>query len=214
MITHKGLLISFEGGEGAGKTAQTKLMGDHLAAAHKKVVMLREPGGTAVSEQIREVVLSAKNKGISYTTEVLLFQAARAQIYQEAVLPALAAEKIVVMDRTRDSSVVYQGIVRKFGRDLIEQLNTISTQDTYPDVTFLLDVPAELGLERCIAAGHGNRFELEKLEFHESVRQAYLMLAHEDTTGRWVVIDASQTLEQVEAQLWAEIQKRLAAKKK
>ncbi len=209
MIAHKGFLISFEGGEGAGKTVQTKRLVENFQKLNKPITALREPGGTAISEQIRSVVLSAKNEGISYTSEVLLFQAARAQIYFEKVLPALEAGETVVMDRTRDSSVVYQGIVRKFGRDLIDQLNTISTKDTYPDMTFLLDVPAALGLERCNLAGNGNRFELEGLEFHEGVRQAYLMLANEDTTGRWIIVDASRSLEEVEAELWEKIQKKL-----
>ncbi len=92
------------------------------------MIALREPGGTAVGEQIREVVLSSKNMGISFTTEVLLFQAARAQIYREVVLPSLEAGKVVLMDRTHDSSLVYQGVVRKFGKELIDQLNNISTQ--------------------------------------------------------------------------------------
>src|SRR3989344_9142007 len=143
-----GLLITLEGGEGGGKTTQIVRLRDKLTALGKDVIALREPGGTTVSEQIREVVLSAKNAGMAYTTEVLLFQAARAQIYREIVLPSLAAGKVVLMDRSRDSSVVYQGIVRGFGRQLIDGLNNISTDSTYPDITYLLDVPVEIGLAR------------------------------------------------------------------
>lgn len=193
----KGTLITFEGGEGGGKTTQIVRLRDYLTQAGHDVVVLREPGGTVISEQIREVVLSSKNTGIAYTTEVLLFQAARAQIYREIVLPSLAAGKMVLMDRSRDSSVVYQGMVRGFGRELIDQLNNISTKDTYPDITFLLDVSAKIGLERRALSGGENRMEMEAIEFHQKVRQAYLDLAQSDTTGRWVIVDASQPLEDV-----------------
>ncbi len=116
MMRKQGLLISFEGGEGSGKTVQIKRLRDRLARLGKKVLVCREPGGTVISEQIREVVLNPENVGMAYTTEVLLFQAARAQIYRELILPSLAAGKIVLCDRTRDSSVVYQGMVRGLGR--------------------------------------------------------------------------------------------------
>lgn len=197
-----GLLITLEGGEGGGKTTQIVRLRDKLTALGKDVIALREPGGTTVSEQIREVVLSAKNAGMAYTTEVLLFQAARAQIYREIVLPSLAAGKVVLMDRSRDSSVVYQGIVRGFGQELIDQLNDISTKNTLPTLTILLDVPVATGLERVASAGNNNRMEMQGTEFHEKVRQAYLDLAKADTTGRWQIIDASAALDAVEAAIW------------
>lgn len=205
----KGYLISFEGGEGGGKSTQILRLRDKLTKAGKDVIALREPGGTAIGEQIREVVLSAKNVGIAFTTEVLLFQAARAQLYREIVLSSLKAGKVVLMDRTRDSSMVYQGIVRKFGKDLIDQLNTISTQDTYPDLTFLLDVPIEIGLKRQADAGGNNRMEMENHDFHQQVRDAYLSLAREDQTGRWKIIDAAQELPQVEKEIWAHVCEQL-----
>ena len=197
-----GLLITLEGGEGGGKTTQIVRLRDKLTALGKDVIALREPGGTTVSEQIREVVLSAKNAGMAYTTEVLLFQAARAQIYREIVLPSLAAGKVVLMDRSRDSSVVYQGMVRNFGKALIEQLNDISTKNTLPNLTLLLDVPVKEGLARVADAGNNNRMEMQGTEFHDKVRQAYLQLANEDTTGRWQIIDASKPIEEVEAAIW------------
>jgi dTMP kinase len=171
--------------------------------------VLREPGGTVISEQIREVVLSAKNSGISYTTEVLLFQAARAQIYREIVLPSLAAGKVVLMDRSRDSSVVYQGMVRGFGRELIDQLNNISTKDTYPNLTLLLDVEPKVGLQRQADAGGNNRFEMEDISFHDKVRQAYLDLAKSDTKNRWEVIDAGKSLDAVSEAVVQAVMKRL-----
>ena len=128
-MENSGILITLEGGEGGGKTTQIQLLKERLEADGKEVLTLIEPGGTEISEAIRELVLSPKYKGImGETTEVLLFQSARAQIYHQLVIPALKAGKVVIMDRSRDSSVVYQGMVRGFGKDLIEQLNDISTQ--------------------------------------------------------------------------------------
>lgn len=206
---HNGFLITLEGGEGGGKTTQIVRLRDRLGKAGHDVVVLREPGGTAISEQIRDVVLSSKNIGIAFTTEVLLFQAARAQIYREIVLPSLEAGKVVVMDRSRDSSVVYQGMVRGFGKDMIEKLNDLSTKETYPNITFLLDLPVEIGLQRRVESGKIDRLDMEGTDFHSKVREAYLELANADTTGRWQIIDASKTLEEVEEAIWTQTQKFL-----
>jgi dTMP kinase len=207
----QGLLITLEGGEGVGKTTQVVRLKEQLVKLGKDVVVLREPGGTAISEQIREVVLSNKNVGMAYTTEVLLFQAARAQIYREIVLPSLELGKIVVMDRSRDSSVVYQGIVRGFGVDIIEQLNNISTKKTYPDLTFLLDAPVEIGLGRRLSEGGVDRIDHEDQSFHEKIRQAYLQVARADQQkhgphSRWQIIDAARPVEEVQQQLWLKTQ--------
>lgn len=203
------MLISFEGGEGVGKSVQIKFLRDKLVAVGKDVVVLREPGGTAISEQIRQVVLNPDNVGIAYTTEVLLFQAARAQIYREIVLPSLKAGKFVLMDRTRDSSVVYQGIVRGFGVDMIEKLNEISTQNTYPDLTLLLDLPVEIGLSRRKQSDKFDRLDMEKLDFHEKVRAAYLDLAKKNDHDRWYIIDASQNIDTVGEAIWEKIKTKL-----
>ncbi|MCB9801338.1 MAG: dTMP kinase [Pseudomonadales bacterium] len=202
VTSQPGFLITLEGGEGGGKTTQIVRLRDRITKAGKDVVALREPGGTVISEQIRDVVLSSKNIGIAFTTEVLLFQAARAQIYREIVLPSLEAGKVVIMDRSRDSSVVYQGMVRGFGKDMIEKLNAISTKETVPDVTFLLDLPFEVGLQRRVESGKVDRLDMEGNKFHVKVRDAYLELAKSDDTGRWHIIDASQSLEAVEEALW------------
>ncbi|MGI5827958.1 MAG: dTMP kinase [Patescibacteria group bacterium] len=204
----KGLLISFEGGEGGGKSVQIARLADEFRKKGKDVVITREPGGTVISEQIREVVLSAKNIGMAFTTEVLLFQAARAQIYRELILPSLKAEKVVLCDRTRDSSLVYQGIVRGFGEELIEQLNTISTQNTYPDVTILLDVPVEVGLSRRAETGKMDRLDMEQKDFHEKVRAGYLKLAKKNDHDRWIVIDASKSIEAVHEAIVNSLQKK------
>lgn len=210
-MKRKGLLITLEGGEGVGKTTQVVQLKEHLIQAGRDVVVLREPGGTTISEQIREVVLSNKNVGMAYTTEVLLFQAARAQIYREIVLPSLELGKIVIMDRSRDSSVVYQGMVRGFGVEIVEQLNDISTKKTYPDITFLLDASIEVGLGRRMSVDGANRIDYEAKDFHEKVRQAYLEVANTDIKknsihSRWQIVDASVTTEKVQEQLWEKTQ--------
>ncbi len=202
-------MITLEGGEGGGKSTQMPLLQQRFEAAGIPVLVLREPGGTVISEQIREVVLSAKNTGIANTAEVMLFQAARAQIYHELVLPALAAGKIVLMDRSRDSSVVYQGMVRGFGKDLIEKLNNFSTQETYPDLTLLLDVSVQIGLGRRGKTDKMDRLDSAGTPFHEQVRKAYLELAADNASGRWMVIDGSGSVTQVQELLWQAIVSRL-----
>ena len=206
---HQGYLISLEGGEGTGKTTQVVLLIKHLQHAGKKVVAVREPGGTVISEQIRDVVLSAKNTGMKDTTEVLLFQAARAQIYREVVIPALQDGKVVVMDRSRDSSVVYQGMVRGFGRELIDQLNSISTKHTIPNLTILLDAPVETGLKRRNGTPKVDRLDMQNGGFHQKVRDAYLELANENEGGRWEIIDADQPVEAVEEAVWQTVKEKL-----
>ncbi len=205
-----GFLITFEGGEGGGKTTQVARLRERLSKAGKDVVVVREPGGTVISEKIRTIVLDKQNTSMAYTTEVLLFQAARAQIYREIVLPSLKAGKVVIMDRSRDSSVVYQGMVRGFGRELINQLNDISTKETLPDLTFLLDVPPQIGLDRQSANGEVNRMELQGMDFHQAVNEAYAQLAKEDTTGRWVIVNAAVPIEEVEKMVWEKVSKKLS----
>jgi len=205
----KGYLISFEGGEGAGKTVQIKRLRDRLTEKGFDVLVVREPGGTVISEQIRDVVLSAKNIGIAYTTEVLLFQAARAQLYRELVLPSLEAQKIVLMDRTRDSSVIYQGIVRGFGVDTIEKLNNISTKNTYPNITFLLDVPVEIGLARRSQTDKMDRLDMETKDFHQKVRDAYLEVAKKNDHHRWAIVDASKSIDNIAENIWNIVEKKL-----
>ncbi len=211
MSNKPGFLITLEGGEGGGKTTQAVRIRERLTKVGKDVLILREPGGTVISEQIREVVLSSKNVGMAFTTEVLLFQAARAQIYRELVIPSLESGKVVVMDRSRDSSVVYQGLVRGFGKEMIEELNNISTKNTYPDLTLLLDVDVAKGLNRRNDAGDVNRLDMENKKFHDQVRAAYLELAAADEMNRWVVIDADQDVDEVEEAIWAAVKEKMSS---
>lgn len=211
MTKKSGIFISFEGGEGAGKSVQIVRLREKLEKIGKKIVMTREPGGTAISEQIREVVLSKKNMGMAYTTEVLLYQAARAQVYRELIIPALEMGKWVLADRTSNSSVVYQGMVRGFGVDIIRELNDLSTKKTYPDLTFLLDVSVETGLARRNGSGGVNRLDMESKEFHGKVRDSYLKLAKQEPK-RFVVVDARAPLDEIAKVIWDEIKTRFAVK--
>ena len=210
-MAKKGVLISFEGLEGAGKTTQVKELQRRLVALGKEVVVLREPGGTSISEQVRAVVLGRNNKEMAPTTEVLLFQAARAQIYHEVVLPSLEAGKWILMDRTRDSSLVYQGIVRGFGEKLIEGLNQFSTKETYPDLTFLLDLPVDTSFDRIRTNRHLDRIEQEGNTFHEQVRAAYLQVAKKNEQKRWVIVDGEKPVDEVAEKIWKSIDKLLSS---
>lgn len=213
MKTKAGILISFEGMEGAGKTTQCQLIAEKLQELGYQTLIVREPGGVDISEQIREVVLAPRNDKMAVMTEVLLFQAARAQLYAELVLPSLKKGMVVLMDRTRDSSTIYQGMVRGIGVEKIESLNNISTQDTYPALTFLLDLPAEEGMDRRRRAGKMDRIELEGVPFQAKVCKAYLKVAKADKSGRWRIINASQDVKHVTEQVWAEVVAKLKPKK-
>ncbi|PIR59230.1 MAG: dTMP kinase [Candidatus Pacebacteria bacterium CG10_big_fil_rev_8_21_14_0_10_56_10] len=195
-------LISFEGMEGVGKTTQCQLLTDKLRDQGHQVTYVREPGGVPISEQVRQVVLTPDNARMDIRTEVLLFQAARAQLYAELVLPSLEGGHWVIMDRTRDSSTVYQGVMRQVGVDRIEQLNDFSTRQTLPSLTLLLDVPAEVGAERLQRQGDLDRIEQEGIGVQRQVRQGYLEMADRDSTGRWHLIDGTQPIEVVEKQVW------------
>lgn len=211
-----GKLITFEGGEGGGKTTQVARLKADLLERGIEAVTIREPGGTKLGEQIREIVLSQKNEGMDPLAETLLFQAARASVYVE-VIKALKENNVVIMDRTADSAVVYQGIVRGVGKKLVQDLNAISTQKTIPDLTLLLDVAPEIGLKRREEDGDTNRFDREKNTFHQQVRDGYLSLVDEaqlesEESGkpsRWVVIDASQDQDGVYLQIWSQVSQLL-----
>lgn len=209
MTKKKGMLISFEGMEGAGKTTQSALLEKKLQKMGYETVTLREPGGVPISEEIRDVVLNPRNKGMAVTTEVLLFQAARAQLYHDVVIPSIKAGKIVLMDRTRDSSLIYQGMVRGIGMEWIEQLNDYSTQKTLPNLTVLLDLPPEIGYERRRKLQNLDRIEQEGVKFQAEVCKAYLEVAHKNDHNRWVIIDGLMDVEHVENAVWEEVQKKI-----
>lgn len=184
------LFVSFEGPEGAGKTTQVRLLAEALAVRGFQVVRVREPGGTALGERIRDVLLGTFGIAIDRHAEVLLFCAARAQLVSEIVRPALAEGQTVLADRFTDSTQAYQGIGRGLDSQRLRDVLSFAAGDLSPDLTILLDLPAEVGLARKRdEVAEWDRMERESGNYHERVRQAYLTLAAAEP-GRWRVLDA------------------------
>lgn len=192
------MFITIEGPEGSGKTTATNKVVSELERLGYQIVRTREPGGTPISEQIRNVILDKENTMMDGRTEALLYAAARRQHLVEKVWPATKAGKIVVCDRYIDSSLAYQGGARGLGIDDIININMFATENTWPDLTLLFDIEPELGLERIAKNKERevNRLDLEKLEFHKKVRETFLLLAKKQPE-RFVIIDASKTPEEV-----------------
>lgn len=192
------IFITFEGGEGSGKSSALKTVNARLQKEGYQTLVTREPGGTPISEEIRNVILDKKNTEMDPRTEALLYAASRRQHLVEKVWPALKEGKIVLCDRYLDSSLAYQGGARGLGVESILQVNSYATEGTFPDLTLLFDIEPEKGLAR-IAKNAGrevNRLDLEKLQFHHQVRDAFLSLAKK-YKDRYIIIDASQNEEQV-----------------
>ncbi|GIM30025.1 thymidylate kinase [Clostridium polyendosporum] len=194
----KGLFIVFEGPEGSGKTTILKTVEKYLKELGLGFVTTREPGGISISEQIREVILNKDNVAMDGRTEALLYAAARRQHLVEKVIPALEQGKIVLCDRFVDSSLAYQGYARGLGMENVMKVNEFAINDYMPDLTILFDLDPEIGLKR-IAENKDrevNRLDLEGLNFHRKVREAYHILA-EKYKERIRVIDAGKVLEEV-----------------
>jgi dTMP kinase len=174
----KGLFIVFEGPEGAGKTTQAKLLYKYLRNKGYDVVLTREPGGTKLAEAVRKIILSPKMK-IYPMTELLLYEAARAQHIEEVIKPNLQKNKIVISDRFADASVVYQGYARGLGVEFVEKLNKLVVCNVVPDITFLLDISPKEGLQRIKfnRKTSFDRLEKESLKFHIKIREGYLNIA-------------------------------------
>ncbi|MFC6170180.1 dTMP kinase [Loigolactobacillus jiayinensis] len=194
-----GLLITFEGPDGAGKTsALTELVPRLRQIARQPLIVTREPGGNPISEAIRRIILDPANTAMDKRTEALLYAAARRQHIIEKIRPALAADKIVLCDRFVDSSLAYQGAGREIGVTAVAQMNEFATESLTPDLTLYLDVPSELGLQRIAAhrQSQNDRLDQEALSFHQKVRGEYLTLAKQ-YPQRIKTVDATQPLEQV-----------------
>ena len=207
------MFITFEGPEGSGKTSVIKNVYDYLTKRGYEIILTREPGGTPIAEEIRNVILDKKNTNLDARAEALLYAASRRQHLVEKVWPALKEGKIVLCDRFLDSSLAYQGGARGIGVEEILNVNLFATEGFYPDLTFLLDIEPSLGLKR-IALNKNrevNRLDLEKIEFHNKVRQTFLDLAkkYED---RYVIIDASKPLVEVNKSVEEAIARRLKEK--
>ncbi|MCQ2800366.1 MAG: dTMP kinase [Bacilli bacterium] len=192
------MFITIEGPEGSGKTTAVDTAVEELKKMGYQIVRTREPGGTPIAEQIRNVILDKNNVAMDQRTEALLYAASRRQHLVEKVWPALKEGKIVICDRYLDSSLAYQGGARGLGVDNILQVNSFATEGTFPDLTLLFDIDPEIGLARIAANADRevNRLDLEKIEFHNKVRNTFLELARR-YPERFVVIDASQSRENV-----------------
>lgn len=204
------LFITFEGGEGSGKSSVMKLLAERLEQEGYSIVTTREPGGTPIAEEIRNVILDKKNTDMDPRTEALLYAASRRQHLVQKVWPALKEGKLVLCDRFLDSSLAYQGVARHLGVDEILNVNLFATEGKYPDLTLFFDLEPEIGLAR-IAANAGrevNRLDLEKIDFHKNVRAAFQDLAKR-FADRYVVIDASQSFEKVFEDAYKAIKARL-----
>ncbi len=192
-----GIFITFEGIDGCGKSTQCELLKDHLRDNGKDFIFVREPGGTVIGERIREILLDKKNTGMNARTELLLFEAARAQITEEIIKPALEEGKIVLCDRFFDSSSAYQGSARGMGMDFVAGLNMAATGGLKPDITFFFDISVEEAAARRGKRGEASdRIELAGLRFQEDVRKGYLELVKE-SDGRIITIDASKGIEEI-----------------
>lgn len=204
------LFITLEGPEGSGKTSAIKIVKETLENEGYQIIMTREPGGTPISEQIRNVILDKNNTAMDYRTEALLYAASRRQHLVEKVWPNVKEGKLVICDRYLDSSLAYQGFARGLGVEDILNVNMYATEGTFPDLTLLFDLPPEVGLARINANSNRevNRLDLEKISFHEKVRNGYLELAKRFPT-RYVIIDASMPLKEVANAALKAIKERL-----
>ena len=209
MTVNGSCFITFEGGEGSGKSTQVRRLVDRLRIQGLEVVETREPGGSPGAEAIRQVLLSGAAKALGAETEAMLFAAARADHVENLIRPALERGAWVVCDRFHDSTRVYQGVLGNVDPKLINALERITVGDVKPDLTFVLDVPVETGLARTKARGRAlDRFESEDAEYHNWLRVAYRKLA-ENEPDRCVIIDASPNPDMVAVKIWMIVAERL-----
>lgn len=219
----RGIFVTFEGGEGSGKTTQLKLLAARVRASGKEVIETHDPGGTAIGKEIRTLLLHSPlstcgdrpgSAPIAAATELLLYEASRAQLVREVIVPALERGAIVLCDRFTDSTLAYQGFGRALDLNLIRQMNRFAADGVVPSVTVLLDLDPEVGLARCRRGARGetstrlgaepsywDRIEAEPLDFHRRVREGYLTLAREDP-DRMIVIDAGLDVAEIEIIVW------------
>ena len=209
-----GYLITFEGSEGAGKSTQIQRLSKRIEATGAQTVTTREPGGTALGEEIRRLLKYASaGDGMTAEAELLLFAAARAQLVREVILPAVKARKVVLCDRYLDSTTVYQGVARNMASEPVSMINQFATGDMIPHLTYIIDLPAAVGLERVKSRSKDrkvDRMESESLAFYEAVREGYLLLAKE-MPDRFHVVhdDGNRTPEDIEEEVWDEYNRRI-----
>ncbi len=203
----RGKFITFEGGEGGGKSTQAARMAGYLRGKGLEVLETREPGGTPESEALRDLLVQGDPDRWSALSELLLITAARVEHVNRLIKPALTEGKWVICDRFADSTLAYQGIAGELGLELVKQLQKLAVGATAPDVTFLLDVRAEAGLQRAEKRGGAARFEKKGAAFHQTLRDGFLALANENPQ-RIVLIDGEDTFDNVWGQIEAELGRR------
>ncbi|MDP8202093.1 MAG: dTMP kinase [Candidatus Tenebribacter burtonii] len=204
---NRGLFITFEGIEGCGKSTQARMLKEYLIKTGKRVFLTREPGGPKIAEEIRKMLLSINNKEMLPQTEVLLYMASRSQHTGEWIIPELEKGKIVISDRYYDSTFAYQGAARKIDGKLIDIIRRYATFGLVPDITFLVDLPEDIGLSR-ILAKDADRLEQESMEFHKRVRNGFLDLAKKEPE-RFVVLDGNKSIKEIHYDIINSINKEL-----
>ncbi len=199
------MFISFEGIDFCGKSTQVELLRDYLLEQKKIVHLIREPGGTEISEKIREILLDKKNNAMVMETELFLFSASRAQLVREVIRPYLQKGYYVISDRFHDSSTAYQGFGRGLSVDAIIKIHNLAIGETLPDITFFIDIPNEIAIERKLKKSHSDldRIEVSDNTFYERVREGYLYLSKQEK--RFRVIDGRQSIENINKQIIDEI---------
>ncbi|HJC51725.1 MAG TPA: dTMP kinase [Candidatus Anaerostipes avistercoris] len=201
-----GLFITMEGPDGSGKSTQIELLRDYLSGKGYDIIICREPGGTKISEAIRQVILNKDFTEMGNMTEMLLYAAARAQLVEEVIRPALENDKIVICDRFVESSAVYQGIARGMGIELVYEINQYAIGDTMPDLTIMIDIDAGTGISRKKKQAELDRMERETMEFHQRVVEGYRKIAVQ-YPERILKIDGSGSIEDIHGQIAAAVDK-------
>ena len=205
------MFITLEGPDGSGKTTQACLLAEWLREQGYRVVLTREPGGTGIGDQIRTVLHDPCNTAMDARAEILLYSASRAQHVAQRIRPALAAGEIVISDRYADSTLAYQGYGRGLDLKVLRTITAFATDSLRPDLTLYLDIAAQAGLQRRQVGGdEWNRLDAEALEFHQRVRAGYLELVKQEP-GRWAVINADRSVEEVQTEIRALLQEKLNA---
>jgi len=205
------MFITFEGPEGSGKTSQIPPLADFLRERDFRIVTTREPGGTEIGDQVRAVLTNLNNTSMHPRTEILLFLAARAQLVEQCIRPALGRDSLVLCDRYADSTLAYQGYGHGIDLSLLRQLLNFATGNLWPDLTILLDIDPAKGLQRKRGGGEWNRLDAYALAFHQRVWQGYQALARQEPQ-RWVIIDASQPFNSIQDQISQVILERLSCR--
>lgn len=199
------MFITFEGIDFSGKSTQVELLKEYLVKQNKNVLLIREPGGTEISEKIREILLDKKNNAMVMETELLLFSASRAQLVREVIRPHLEKGYYVISDRFHDSSTAYQGFGRGLSVDAVINIHNLAIGNTIPDITFFIDIPNEVAIKRKQKVEHSSldRIEISDNSFYERVREGYLYLSKKEK--RFKVIDGTQSIDSISEKIISEI---------